>query len=60
VANEPRRIKRLLEIVTDDIDKCTEWEQAFLRSVEEQFRKKGALTDSQYDTLEKIYTERCQ
>lgn len=60
MANEPRRIAWLMENVTDDIDKCTEWEQSFVRSVDEQFRKKGEISDKQYDILERIYDQRCQ
>lgn len=60
MANEPQRIKWVLDGVTDDIDKCSEWEQGFLRSIEEQFRKTGSLSDKQYDTLEKIYEQRSQ
>jgi uncharacterized membrane-anchored protein len=58
--NEPKRVKWLLECVTDDIDKLTDWEQSFVRSVEEQNRKNGGMSDKQYNTLERIYEERCQ
>lgn len=60
MSNDPKRIKWTLEACIDVIDECTEWEQGFLRGVEEQFRKRGSLTDSQFDTLEKIYEQRCQ
>lgn len=60
MANEPRRIKWLMEAVTDDIDKLTEWEQGFVQNVEAVFRRSGSLSDGQYDKLEKIYEERCQ
>lgn len=60
MANEPQRVKHILEDVTDAIDTCNEWEQSFVRSVEEQFRKKGELTDGQYDKLEQIWEKRCQ
>lgn len=60
MANEVKRVKWLLDCVTDDIDKLNEWEQAFVRSVEERFRKYADVSDKQYDILERIYEEKCQ
>jgi len=60
MASDPKRIKHVLEAVTDDIDKLNEWEQSFIRNIEETFRKRGELSDGQYDKLEAIYEERCQ
>lgn len=36
-------------------EKLTDWEQTFLRSVRGQFKKKGTLSEAQYQSLERIY-----
>ena len=58
--NEPKRIKWLLESVTDDIDRLNDWERGFVESVERQFKAKGTLSDGQFNVLEKIYERLCE
>jgi hypothetical protein len=60
VANEPKRIKWILDAVTDEIDRCTAWEQGFIASIEAAFNRNGSLSDAQHTVLEKIWEDRCQ
>jgi len=36
----------------------TKWEEMFVESVEDQFKRKGSITDRQEEILEKIYREK--
>lgn len=43
-----------------DFKNLSEWEEKFIESVEEQFKRKGSMTDRQEEILEKIYREKGQ
>ena len=50
------RVKWILQALIDDMDKLTDWEQKFVISIEEYFKKNTFVTDAQYDKLEEVYT----
>lgn len=50
--NEPKRIEHMIKFMGDNL---SEWEEGFVRSVEAQFKRKGTLTDDQYDKLEQVF-----
>ena len=48
-------IKYMITACIDDYSILTEWEQDFIDSIEDQFRIKNNLTDTQCEHLEEIY-----
>jgi hypothetical protein len=61
----PPRTPRTPEIIAHFFDSLempaktlTEWELGFLESAKDQFDRRGALTDRQFEILERIYTEK--
>lgn len=48
-----KEIKAMLNFA-ETIEETTDWEQDFLISIENQFKRRGELSDKQFDTLEKI------
>ena len=41
-----------------DFDILTDWEEEFVESIEKYFNKKGDLTDTQEEILERIYEKK--
>ena len=60
MANEPKRIKHILECLADPHVELNDWEQEFFADVETRFKKYGSLSDGTYNHLEKIWERRAQ
>lgn len=53
------RTAMMLKVLPDEVDlaweKLSKFEQSFLHSVRQQFARKGALSEKQFQVLENIY-----
>ena len=60
IVNEEEQ-KRLIESAINDCQSSgnlSEWEDGFIKSIGEQFQKRGTLSDKQRGVLTKIWTQR--
>lgn len=63
IPNDPvlrsQMIKRMINGIITDVDNAmkelSEWEQNFISSIQDQFTKKGELSNKQCEILERIY-----
>jgi hypothetical protein len=49
------RLQDVFDGLEENIEKLTKWEQNFLESVKDQWERNGTLSDSQLETLEKLW-----
>lgn len=56
--NTPKNIRDFLEALETPSKPLTKWEEGFLADITDYFDRRGRLTDGQFYTLEKIYTEK--
>lgn len=48
-------IASMIEDCMNRESKLSEWEITFIQSLDEQFTKKGSITDKQWEKLDKIW-----
>lgn len=51
-------IQDWFEQLEEHADALTKWEYEFVASLQEQFERRGSLSDRQVEVLEKIYAEK--
>ena len=50
-------IRAMLEHCSDFTERLSAWERGFIESIAEQFEQRGALSEKQQETLDRIYTK---
>ena len=51
-------IAHMLDCLKTPSRELTKWEEGFVESVDEQFTKRGSLSEKQIAVLERIYAEK--
>lgn len=51
-------IEHMLKELERPVKDTTPWEMNFLISIQDQFNRKGTLSDKQFEILERIYAEK--
>lgn len=51
-------IEHMLSSLDSPNRELTKWEEEFLTSIEEQFKRRNNLSDRQFEVLERIYAEK--
>lgn len=58
MTKDPSIIQDWFNQIENNWYKLTKWEESFVESVQEQFQRRGSISDRQEEILERIYAEK--